>query len=332
VVNFREPLSESAPHIYLSALPFSPSSSKISEHFLQCFPNTFSVLTGRDTDWPSISNILEGHTDSVLSVAFSSDGKYIVSGSRDNTICIWDAEKGNIVSGPFEGHTYSVWSVAFSPDGKYIVSGSDDNTICIWDAEKGNIVSGPFEGHTNSVVSVAFSPDGKYIVSGSRDNTICIWDAEKGNIVSGPFEGHTDYVNSVAFSPDGKYIVSGSLDNTIRIWDAEKGNIMSGPFEGHRYSVMSVAFSPDGNALDAQCPRTEGLLPSDGIHAASFGDSSKLIGGWMHGINSELLFWIPPYKQRGLLWPRNTVVIGAQATVLDLSRFVHGSTWEKCHF
>ena len=69
---------------------------------------------------------LEGHKDRVCAVAFSPDGKHIVSGSYDKTIWLWDAETGEMLQPPLEGHENSVWSVAFSPDGKCIVSGSYD--------------------------------------------------------------------------------------------------------------------------------------------------------------------------------------------------------------
>ncbi|KAF9001755.1 WD40-repeat-containing domain protein, partial [Cyathus striatus] len=69
------------------------------------------------------------------SVAFSPDGKQVVSGSDDKTVRIWDVESGQVAAGPFEGHTSSVYSVAFSPDGKQVVSGSDDKTVRIWDVE-----------------------------------------------------------------------------------------------------------------------------------------------------------------------------------------------------
>jgi len=68
-----------------------------------------------------VGNPLKGHTEGVLSVAYSPDGRHIIYGSRDNTIRIWDAETGAVV-GKLEGHSSDVWSVAYSPDGQYIVS------------------------------------------------------------------------------------------------------------------------------------------------------------------------------------------------------------------
>jgi WD40 repeat protein/energy-coupling factor transporter ATP-binding protein EcfA2 len=187
---------------------------------------------------------LGGHEREVNSVAFSPDGKLIVSGSGDNTVRLWDIE-GNAVGQPFQGHEDYVKSVAFSPDGKLIVSGSYDKTVRLWDIE-GNPVGQPFQGHEDYVKSVAFSPDGKLIVSGSRDKTVRLWDIE-GNPVGQPFQGH-GYIYSVAFSPDGKLIVSGSYDKTVRLWDIE-GNPVGQPFQGHERSVASVAFSPDGKLI-----------------------------------------------------------------------------------
>ena len=111
---------------------------------------------------------LHGHADIVKSVAFSQDGKRIVSGSFDQTIRIWDAETGEVLLGPLEGHTSTVMCVAFSQDGKRIVSGSEDGTICIRDAETREYVAEPSEGHS-SVESGDFIS-----VSGSNDHT-CNW-------------------------------------------------------------------------------------------------------------------------------------------------------------
>ncbi|KAJ6457820.1 WD40-repeat-containing domain protein, partial [Mycena vitilis] len=129
------------------------------------------------------------HTDWVFSVAFSPDGKHIVSGSIDRSVRIWDAESGEQLGDPLEGHTGWVQSVAFPPDGKHIVSGSIDKSVRIWDAEGGEQLGGPLQGHTDGVRSVAFSPDGKHVVSGSGDESGPIWDVESGEQLDSP-RGH----------------------------------------------------------------------------------------------------------------------------------------------
>jgi WD40 repeat protein len=125
-------------------------------------------------------------------VAFSPDGKQVVSGSGDRTVRLWDAATGAALQ-TLEGHTQWVSSVAFSPDGKQVVSGSDDHTVRLLDAATGAALQ-TLEGHTEWVSSVAFSPDGKQVVSGSNDKTVRT------------LEGHTESVYSVAFSPDGKLL------------------------------------------------------------------------------------------------------------------------------
>ncbi|KAF7335373.1 WD40 repeat-like protein [Mycena venus] len=208
-------------------------------------------------------------TGPILSVSFLPDGTLIVSGSDDNTLCLWDAKTGAAVGKPLEGHTGGVTSVSFSPDGTQIVSGSDDKTLRLWDAQTGALVGEPLEGHTGGVTSVSFSLDGTQIVSGSNDKTLHLWDAQTGApIASGsddqtlrlwdaktgaplgePLEGHTNGVKSVSFSPDGTQIVSGSKDKTLCLWDVKTGTMIGVPLEGHTDWVTSVSFSPDGTQI-----------------------------------------------------------------------------------
>jgi WD40 repeat protein len=113
-----------------------------------------------------------GHSDWVSSVAFSPDGKRIVSGSDDHTVKLWDVETGKEIRS-FSGHSSDVSSVAFSPDGKRVLSGSFDKTVKLWDAETGREIR-TFSGHSYNVTFVAFNSDGKRILSGSSDGTTCI--------------------------------------------------------------------------------------------------------------------------------------------------------------
>ena len=275
VQNFAGVIDKSTPHLYLSALPFSPSNSVMANGLVKKFAGIAQVAVGQHHDWPRNEHVLQGHTAGVLSVAFSPDGRHIVSGSSDKTIRVWNVQtvvrqvgnslqgytsqpsvpvslpldKGHIVNS-LQGNPGQVMSVAFSPDGMCIVSGSSDlKTIQVWNAQTGAQVGNPLHGHTDQVSSVAFSPDGRHIVSGSFDKTIRIWDAQTGGQMGNPLQGHTSQVMSVAFSPNGRQIVSGSSDNTIRVWDPQTGSQMGNSIQGHRDRVLSVAFSPNGRYI-----------------------------------------------------------------------------------
>jgi WD40 repeat protein len=188
------------------------------------------------------------HEDGINSVAFSPDGKRIISGSQDNMVYLRDANTGKLI-GSLEGHKEDINSVAFSPDGKRIISGSEDKTLRLWDTNTGQLIGSPLKGHEDSVTSVGFSPDGKRIISGSWDKTLRLWDANTGQPIGSPLKGHEDTVSSVAFSPDGKRIISGSWDKTLRLWDANTGQPIGSPLKGHEDTVSSVAFSPDGKRI-----------------------------------------------------------------------------------
>ncbi|CAE7152603.1 unnamed protein product, partial [Rhizoctonia solani] len=179
-------------------------------------PTKFAVQLWDVQRMKVASRPFKGHTRSVWSVSFSSDGTRLVSGSSDATIRVWDVERGMTVVGPLEGHSHSVYSAAFSPDSTQIVSCSLDRTIHLWDARDGRLIGAPYEGHTDWVRSVAFSPRGTYVASGGDDKTVRLWDTRTGRQVD-QLNEHTDSVTSVAFSPCGQYIASGSWDRRVAI-------------------------------------------------------------------------------------------------------------------
>ena len=123
----------------------------------------------------------EGHSSYVNSVCFSADGNFILSGSSDNSIKLWDRISGALLKS-FEGHSGSVRSVCFSADGNFILSGSNDRSIKLWDRISGALLKS-FKGHYDSVNSVCFSADGNFILSGSNDNSIKLWDRISGAFI-----------------------------------------------------------------------------------------------------------------------------------------------------
>lgn len=156
----------------------------------------------------------------VLAVAYSPDGMLIVSGGRDRTVHVWDADSGAPIRQPITGHEGSINSIVFTSDSKRIVTASNDTTIRVWDVAKGEQIGPLFFGHKGDVKSVDISPDDQRIVSAGVDNTLRMWHTDTSQPIGQPMVGHQDWVRSVAFSADGKTVVSGSDDSTMKVWPA----------------------------------------------------------------------------------------------------------------
>jgi WD40 repeat protein len=162
----------------------------------------------------------------VSCVAFSPDGRRIVSGTYDEEGCgamhIWDAATGTRLVKMSMWVDGMPWAVAFSPDGQRLVSGHSNGAVQVWDASNGRPLFW-LTGHEGSVHAVAFSRDGQRIVSGSgNDGTIRVWDSGEGPVL-GHLKGHQDNVQEMVFSTDGQRLVTRSENQTVWLWSAGDG-------------------------------------------------------------------------------------------------------------
>jgi WD40 repeat protein len=211
---------------------------------------------------------LRGHSASVNAVAFSPDGKRVVSGggrpyqhprSQDRAeLILWSTATGRELV-RFPGRTGAVHGVAFSPDGKRIASASGsygppsevEGCVTVWDARAGTILLEKTERLLNPL-SVAYSPDGRLLAAGFGiwsdehfPGRLRVWDATGSEVFTG--DAPPGGVNHVAFSPDGKTIAA-ACSGLIQLWDVEPPRKLR-ELKGHTGSIFGVAFSPDGKRL-----------------------------------------------------------------------------------
>jgi WD40 repeat protein len=232
-------------HVYYSAMVTMPSCSLFRTwdtlHHNKSWPQ---LVSARLSGWQSLQSIMEGHTEQVIALARSPEGRSLASGSHDHTVRLWNPQTGEMIA-VLKGHTNLVSIIVYSPDGRYIASGSDDHTVRVWDFESRS-VHAICEGHTDSVSSLVFSPDGNRVASASYDCTIRFWSAHTGQIIT-VLHSHSKPVCTVCFSPDGRYLATGSKDCTVKLWNMfnEQNIGIRNTLVGHTGPVWTVAFSSD---------------------------------------------------------------------------------------
>ena len=178
----------------------------------------------RDIATGKLVTTLSGHSEAIMSLAFSADGQTLATASSDRTVRLWKVATGQLVSTLH--HNGWAWSVAFSPDGKTIASAAgsplknDTGEVKVWNAETGAEVA--TLRHAKQVVSsVAFSPDGKKLATASWNNgdankVVTLWNAETWLELAGVGGGPP-----VAFSPNGRTLAFAD-GQTVKLLDLAK--------------------------------------------------------------------------------------------------------------
>jgi WD40 repeat protein len=193
---------------------------------------------------------VQGVNNLVVRVAFSADGKRIVTAGGDRTARVYDARTGALQLELKE--PADVRCAEFSPDGMQIATASS-GLLKVWDARTGKAL---LDWRASGTRRMAFSPDGIRILTGGQDQAVRVWDARTGKVLL-EAKGMMFYDSSVAFSPDGKRIVAGREDGTARVIDAQTGAVLlelkgrphTANLEFFNPIVSSAAFSPDGTRI-----------------------------------------------------------------------------------
>jgi len=192
-------------------------------------------------------------------VAFSPDGRYLVTGDGTGAVQVWDGKTGEEL-GTLDIHRQSIGGLVFSRDGDLLASAGRDGTVKVWDAKRldKQDLDGkpkpripPIQARVPGPgVNIAFSPDGRRLATGGEKNTVIIWDVQTGDEILPLWGEHSGEVYAVAFSPldDGRLIATAGEDSAVKIWDSHSGTLIRS-FRGHTALVSSLSFSPDGCRL-----------------------------------------------------------------------------------
>ena len=226
-------IHNSPSQIYHSALPFSPPTAFLQEHYHSELSQEAKVVKGLSAGWGACS-----HTASLGERVYgiSCFNNTVAIGSVHREIIILDAITGSQTA-ILSGHINEVWAVVFSSDGGSLVSGSADKTVKFWDMQTGGAIK-TFSGHTRQVHSVSISVDCATVASGSHDKTLRLWDTQTGDcyhVIKQPF-----LVHCVKFSPTNPQCLLFVSNDKIQWWN------ISGHQVGPIFEGTHADFSPDG--------------------------------------------------------------------------------------
>jgi WD40 repeat protein len=268
--------------------------------------------------------IYKGHTAGVNAVEVTPEGKYIVSGSSDKTLRLWDLVTGECLR-IFNGHKDEVNTLAMIPDGKSIISGSRDSTLRLWDIFSGKCLK-IFQGHDDDVNAVAVTPDGKSMVSGSSDCSLRLWEVHTAKCLR-EFKQHPacrdmDGLNKLIRSSNYEFAYHDFLSNLAHAVNYDRN---SSTFLGHADDVKAVAITKNGKYIISGSD--DNTLRLWNLHT---GKCLWLFGGHNGGVNSSVMAAaVSPFGKYAI--SGGYTIQFWKISKKNIRRFLWGIVGEKCH-
>lgn len=244
-------------------------------------------------------------------IAYSPDGHYLVAGSGDGALHLWDLE-GNAPVRTLKSHSKTINNIAFSPDGRWLATAGDSGQIQVWDWTTGISVClldahlTNLQAGTQGVMCVAFSPDGSLLASSGCDALAKLWRTSDWSLQN-TLTGHTKKILGLSFSPDGSMLATHS-ERTVRLWDTKTGaerpamidcdlNIRRASFLPDDHLLVTVEVSGRTTIWDLRARRDGVFLAghTSEVNAVRFSPDGRFLassaGHWLSGGDSRVLIW-----------------------------------------
>lgn len=200
-----------------------------------------------------LQTTFSGHSDVIFRIAWSPDGKFLASPSRDKTIKVWSLDTGELYCN-LRGHTLRVNSVAWARDSSRLVSCGSDGIVALWDFKDSPQIKQIKKFTSNSdvipVFDIAWDSETGLFAAACKDGNVRLWSSKQNGTVRN-LAAINEYINCVIWSPDGKVLAAASGDKKVRLWEVtEDGEPkLTWEVEAQYSPVNSIAWSPDGKLL-----------------------------------------------------------------------------------
>ena len=329
---YRQPISESAPHVYHTAISFISSSSALYANFKHDAGGSCAIYVGQDDEWQAYQYAIDlgsvtsaafspsgsvvatagtgqgvqlwnvvtggniaslGDKASSLVVRFSASGAFVAAAFVDGMVAVWDPHLGREHFKDVGVHTDKITCLEFSPDSALLASGARDRTIQLWSLKSAQRLH-KLVAHEGPVTVLAFMPDSQRLCSGSEDNLLILWDVKAGKVARGMM-GHSAGITTLDISRDGTMVITGSQDESVKVWDVRSGRCTRTHSKGHKNPIRSVhLFDGDKRFLSV----SDGTVLASNVSARMMSSDVSI---WDFGQNLQSAMGNAPMWQAKLM-------------------------------